>query len=435
MTYFDADDLARREDLDRRRETITRRRRIILFSILGVLVLFVVFILVYNFTDVMFGISEELESAPQNGDWVMFRHDQSHTGSTGAGGSIDGVLRWTFPTEGPIHSSPAVVDGVVYFGSQDHHIYALEVETGEEIWSFETGSFVDSSPIVVGGVLYCGSNDGNLYALDAATGAELWRFEARYGMRSSPAIAGGRVYIGSEDNHLYAVDAVTGKEIWKVKTRKGILSSPVVTKGVVVVGSTDGSFYAINAANGKQRLDFRTNAIIGSSPAVQDGIAYFTTSAGLLQAIDVMAKNWFLENRLTVYWRTLYVYGVAPNPPVPSGYLWALPLGSVDRVSSSLAIYDGTIYLGAGSSLLSLKLTDGTPNWNYSAGDWVLSSPAVTDEAVYFGSNDGHVYALDRATGTRLWDYLTGDDVTSSPAVADGMLFVGSEDGQFYAFD
>jgi outer membrane protein assembly factor BamB len=65
----------------------------------------------------------------------------------------------------------------------------------------------------------------------------------------------------------------------------------------------------------------------------------------------------------------------------------------------------------------------------------VTSSPAVTDSAVYFGSNDGNVYAVDRADGTKLWQYQTGDTVLSSPAVADGSVYVGSFDGNLYAFE
>src|SRR4030042_1787495 len=94
---------------------------------------------------------EDLDHAPQKGDWAMFRRDQAHTGSTGAGGSVDGTLKWTFETGDGIHSSPAVVDGVVYFGSRDHFIYALDAATGEEIWSFETGRWGESCPVAVDG--------------------------------------------------------------------------------------------------------------------------------------------------------------------------------------------------------------------------------------------------------------------------------------------
>ena len=54
-----------------------------------------------------------------------------------------------------------------------------------------------SSPAVSGGLVYVGSNDGYLYALDAASGTERWRFgDGR--VISSPAVSGGLVYVGSD---------------------------------------------------------------------------------------------------------------------------------------------------------------------------------------------------------------------------------------------
>jgi outer membrane protein assembly factor BamB len=433
MTFTDTEGLTRREDLERRHKSLVKRRKIILFSILGVVVLFILFVVLYNFTNIMFGVTENIASIPQNGDWVMFHYDPAHTGSTDGAASTNGTLKWTFTAGDAIHSSPVVVNGVVYFGSRDHYLYALDASTGKELWSFQTGSWVDSSPAVVNGVVYCGSNDGYLYALNASTGTELWRFWTHYGVRSSPAVADGKVYFGSDDFRLYAVDARTGKELWNIKTDNIVISSPVVTKGVVVICSMDGYCYAVNAENGRHRLKFLAGAPLGSSPAVDNGIAYFTTSAGKLFAIDASARNWFLENKISVYWRALYVYGVAPKPPAPSGFLWSVLLGS--NVGSSPTIRDGNIYVGSGNSLMSLATTNGTTNWTFDTGGWVLSTPAVTENAVYFGSYDKHLYALDRATGAKLWDYLTGNIITSSPVAANGMVYVGSEDGTLYAFD
>ncbi len=431
---FDIEGIVRREDLDRRHQAIVKRRRIIIFSIIGVIALFVLFLVLYHFTNIMFGVSKGLESAPQNGDWPVFRYDQANTGSAGSEDiSPNGTLKWSFSAGDAIHSSPAVVNGVVYFGSRDHYLYALDAETGQQIWSFETGSWVESSPAVVDGVVYCGSNDGNLYALDAATGTELWRFYAKYPVRSSPAVADGIVYVGSDDYHLYAVDTRTGKEVWNLQAENFVISSPVVTDGIVVVGSMDGAFYALNAENGRHRLEFQLGIAIVSSPAIYDGTAYVTT-AGHLIAIDTKARNWLLENKLSVYWRVLYVYGIAPKPPVPSGFLWSYSLGFGKKVSSSPAILDGNIYLASDNIIMSMHLEERQVNWQFPASDWIVSSPAVTSTAVYFGSYDGHLYALDRATGARLWDYQTGDRITSSPAVVDGVVYVGSEDGVFYAF-
>ena len=65
-----------------------------------------------------------------------------------------------------MESSPAVVAGVVYVGSGDSYVYALDADSGELRWRYSTGNGVFSSPAVVDGVVYVGSDDGYVYALD-----------------------------------------------------------------------------------------------------------------------------------------------------------------------------------------------------------------------------------------------------------------------------
>ena len=74
--------------------------------------------------------------------------------------------------------------------------------------------------------------------------------------------------------------------------------------------------------------------------------------------------------------------------------------------------------------------------WSYANGtldSFANSSPAVVNGIVYFGSNDGNVYALNASTGAKVWSYTTGGGIVSSPAVANGAVFVGSGDGNVYA--
>ena len=102
--------------------------------------------------------------------------------------------------ESNIQSSPAVVNGVVYVGSDSNRtLSALNAITGAQLWSYATGSNVNSSPAVVNGVIYVGSQDGNVYALNADTGAKLWSYatEDLYPVTSSPAVVNGVVYVGS----------------------------------------------------------------------------------------------------------------------------------------------------------------------------------------------------------------------------------------------
>ena len=76
-----------------------------------------------------------------------------------------GLAEWQFKTWAFVYSSPAVADGVVYFGSHDGHLYAVDTQTGQAKWKFKTGGAVYSSPAVADGVVYFGSNDGHLYAV------------------------------------------------------------------------------------------------------------------------------------------------------------------------------------------------------------------------------------------------------------------------------
>ena len=106
------------------------------------------------------------------------------------------------------------------------------------------------------GVVYVGSEDDNVYALNASTGALIWKY-ATGGMImvSSPAVADGRVYIGSNDYNVYSLNASNGALIWKYTTGGYVVSSPAVSNGVVYVGSYDDKIYALNAANRVARLE------------------------------------------------------------------------------------------------------------------------------------------------------------------------------------
>ncbi|MGD0329665.1 MAG: PQQ-binding-like beta-propeller repeat protein [Nitrososphaeria archaeon] len=143
-------------------------------------------------------------------DWTMFRHDAAHSGYS-TSSSSGGVKLWSFPTGDQVESSPAVAGGVVYVGSYDHNVYALNASTGAKIWSYTTGDWVTSSPAVVGGVVYVGSYDNNTYALNASSGVKLWSFTTGGWVFSSPAVVGGVVYVGSEDGNVYALNAL----IWQ----------------------------------------------------------------------------------------------------------------------------------------------------------------------------------------------------------------------------
>jgi outer membrane protein assembly factor BamB len=77
----------------------------------------------------------------------MFRGDLAHTGVYGSAApkNINHIL-WEFKTGGSIFSSPVVADGIVYVGSDDHFLHAIDAGKGREIWKFQTEANVNSTP-------------------------------------------------------------------------------------------------------------------------------------------------------------------------------------------------------------------------------------------------------------------------------------------------
>ncbi|MFW6437530.1 MAG: PQQ-binding-like beta-propeller repeat protein [Armatimonadota bacterium] len=75
--------------------------------------------------------------------------------------------------------------------------------------------------------------------------------------------------------------------------------------------------------------------------------------------------------------------------------------------------------------------------WKYAADEEnfdAVATPAVDDSAVYTPVGDT-IYATDRTTGMLLWEQTAGDDVLSSPAIADGTLYVGTRDNSLLAIN
>jgi outer membrane protein assembly factor BamB len=297
----------------------------------------------------------------------MFRADPTHSGVYNDGGiRPTSMLLWTYTTGGGVISSPAVANRIVYVGSDDQKVYALNTTTGAPIWTYMTGGGVGSSPAVAKhGVVYVGSADKNVYALNAVNGAFLWNYTTEGAVGSSPAVADDVVYVGSADKNVYALNATTGAPIWTYTTLSEVRSSPAVADGVVYVGSWDDKVYALNASTGAFLWNYTTEGEVQSSPAVSNGVVYVGS----------------------------YDHKVYALNSVTGALLWTYTTGG--GVTSSPAVANGVVYVGTlDSKVYALDATTGVHIWTYPTGGGVWSSPAVANGVVYVGCRDSKVYAI-----------------------------------------
>jgi len=346
-------------------------------------------------------------------DWNMFRSDLSHDGVGTGNQPLTPTLLWVFNTGSVyIESSPAVVNGVVYIGSNGGNIYALNAAYGTQLWNYTTGNAVWSSPAVANGIIYIGSLDDNIYALNATNGEKMWTYKTGFQVSSSTAVANGVVYVGSDDDNVYALNATTGAQLWNYTTGNGVSSSPAVVNNVVYIGSFDGNVYALNAINGAKLWSYSTDNPIYSSPTVVNDTVYVGTEGGKIYALNAADGT------------ELWSYTTAPASP-----------GYDNDIFSSPAVADVIAYISSDdNNLYALNATSGEKLWiNTQGGPIGYSSPAVVDGVVYIGSYEHNVYALNATTGIQIWNYTTGSVIESSPAVVNGVVYVASDDGKVYA--
>jgi len=328
---------------------------------------------------------------------------QASTPAVQAGAVPRGGKIWSFPTTQYVQSGFAVADGVVYAGSNDGRVYALDAAHGHQVWVFPTGGAIQSGIAVAGGAVYAGSADHNVYAVRVSNGHKIWKTPVGGFMSSGIAVANGAVYGGCIGLPAFALRASNGGKLWTIGP--GNAPQGVVVSGdVLYVGSTASGVAALHTSNGGTIWDAQTEGPVASGIALGPGAVY----AGSFD------KN---------------VYGISTGN---GDKLWVFPAG--DQVNSGIAVSGGVVCAGTDDGIVyGLSAAHGHKLWQFRAGGRVDSGIAVANGVVYFGSWDSKVYALRASTGHKIWEYTTGGTVSSGIVVANHVVYVGSNDGRIYA--
>jgi outer membrane protein assembly factor BamB len=175
-------------------------------------------------------------------------------------------------------SSVLLVGHLLYFGSWNHKVYAVDVRTHKIRWTYTTDAEVNSSAAYANGTIYIGTDGGSVYALGALAGKLRWRASggSEY-FYATPAVAYGRVYIGNTDGTMFAFGARTGHLLWAQPAGTYVYTAAAVWNRTVYVGSYDGYFRAFDAATGRLRWKYHAASSIHGAPTVIAGIVYFST--------------------------------------------------------------------------------------------------------------------------------------------------------------
>lgn len=366
----------------------------------------------------------------------------------------DGSIAWTYTADGEVAAGPVLAsDGTIIAGTLSGTLFAV-TKTGAQVWTYATGNEITVAPATVNNLALVASGSGYLNAVDL-TGALQWQVGMGGSVTSSPVVTiGGTVYAGSNDGYLYAVRP-DGSFKWRYQTGMGITGSPAIgTDGMVYVASKDKILHAVNP-DGTMAWQFTAGGMIECSPTLgSDGSIYFGSSDKNVYALAPDG---------TERWAFLTKYQVTGSPAVnDSGEVYA---GSWDRYVYAIAYdgtkdwdfkadgevkggisidTDGTIYAGceqnSEAGFVYALNPDGTKKWSLPTVGPVRMTPAVTADGVIVASCDGYsvtgsIYAFSFA-GAQRWAYSPAPIVAAGLALdVDGVVYAGLQDGRVIALN
>ncbi len=395
--------------------------------------------------------------------WPMFRAGLGRRGALpGTEPPVEGDVIWAFDREvRTFFASPAVLGNRVYITSADKGVfrdrgalYCLDADTGGVVWKSAPPGFraTFSSPAVSGRYVVCGeglhfTRDARIVCFDRERGgAVLWAYRTTSHVESSPCIAGGRVYVGAGDDGYYCFNLEPGPDgeadlVWHApgEAYPDAETPPAVHDGKVYVGLGMGgkAVCCLHAETGDEIWRTETPYPVFTPPAVAGGSVFVGMGNGnfIETAEQVMAKE---VTRMREAAATEDEIEAAKADLRPVGEVWCLDASTgeprwrhrVGRTVLGAIATDGeALYFGSRDGHVYALTMDGEQIGRFNAHSPIIASPALTERHVYAVTSGGKLYALERATMRPVWETTLGTagPFVSSPAVARGHVYVGTQ--------
>ena len=196
---------------------------------------------------------------------------------------------------------------------------------------------------------------------------------------------------------------------WKFKTGDAIISSPFFWKNTIFVNSSDGYLYAIDGEKGEEKwkkklLKDERDLSIECSPVISSRDRLYVSSFRNLYAIDVNRGDIILQTD-----------------------------GFFNR--SSLCLTEKRLFASQRNIFCAYNPGNLEKIWEFKAESYLETSPCISNNMVFFGSEGSKIYALDIEEGKLLWEFQTGNAVEATPFVYKDTLLVGSRDQNLYALN
>ena len=355
------------------------------------------------------------------------------------GGS--GEELWTYQTSEVIAEDPAIEGDMIYMTTLEGTVQAFHVKENIPQWSVALDASLRGKISVGESLLYIGSKDGNLFALNRKTGEQVWMVtsgdpESRcYQYYSEVLEAGDRIYVGGASGFLYCYGKSDGSLIWKHEQTDWVRSRPYLRGDKLYVATLDGNLTALSDEGDSARLLWRKKLNAHGFTANLSGGRHGLYASGrdyMMYAVDHRDGE--------VLWR----HGILDGAWVDGEFYFGDWSGGL---LGSPTVVDGIVYIGGPDGFVNAVDADsGEEIWKFEAPGSISNSTTVIDGKVLFGHLGGYTehhgfdvgpsyHALDSETGEEVWQSRELGKVWVSGAYNDGVMFIGDMNGHVYGVD
>ena len=199
-------------------------------------------------------------------------------------------------------------------------------------------------------------------------------------------------------------EIVPGGRKWTLEIAEPVFAPLSYSDGVIYCATNEGNLYAIDK-EGKIIWSYEGEGAVSTAPVVYGSKVYYGTSEGYLYAVRKDSGKLVFQQDLS------------------------------KPIDASIAVSGAKIIVPAGNEIYSVDTATGDLELVYTAGGEIKSSPIVHNGIVYFGAEDGKLYAI-KTDGTKQWEFDAGSPIRTSPAIDEnGNIYFGTFDGIFYCLN
>lgn len=278
--------------------------------------------------------------------------------------------------------------------------------------------------------------------------------------KSAPLIEEDRIYFGADNGSVHCVDRKSGDNIWTFRepnprTIKGLWSSVAHHNNVLYFGTYNGNLYALNAFTGEVIWQNKCCDWIGSSPVIDP------ESGNILVSMEYGTKNrggsiaCFDWTKGTMIWEydlkvwnhgsgTRYIYdrfifGTNDHTVLAlnshGNMVWEFPTKRSIKYAPGVHIERGLVAAADFGGTLYINHADtGVPLAEHKIGNQLYTTPLLTDDFIYCGSDDGCMYILDYNYDIVSKEYY-GGKIHSSPQKLKNSIIFGTTQGRVFEID